>query len=210
MTRFVRTCSTIRSQGAPAAGEKKMRETEFAAFLRGVNVGGNNMIPMEQLKRAFESLQCANVQTVLASGNVTFQASTMATGALEKKIEKMLEARFGKKIGVRVRTLDSLRRMAASQPFKGINPTSQTRLYVTFLPEKPASPPRPSSRFPRGFRILRVTPGEVFSALTLSAEARTVDLMQLLESEFGHGITTRSYNTILRVLKTNGRPGPAV
>lgn len=185
-----------------------MSKNEYVAFLRGINVGGNVLVPMERLKRTFEALRFTNVRTVLASGNVLFQAPAMPVATLGKRIEKTLEKHFGRKIGVIVRSLDRLRRLAASEPFKDVNVSPETRLYVTFLPER-QKPLRSTCTSPEGFRILLVTPGEVFSAFTLAPGTRTVDLMQFLEKEFGHGITTRNYNTILRVLKTRGGPAPA-
>jgi len=174
---------------------------DYAAFLRGINVGGHGVVSMEKLRHAFESLRFKNVRTLLASGNVVFQAPPAP--ALEKKIEKALREVFGREIGVLVRSLEALRRLAASRPFKGIDVTPQTRLYVTFLKEKPVGRlPLPRESPGGHFRILRVTSGEVFSVLTPAPGGRTVDLMQVLEKEFGRGITTRNYNTILRVLKS--------
>ena len=46
---------------------------KYAAFLRGINVGGNNIIKMEELKKVFESMGFLNVKTILASGNVLFR-----------------------------------------------------------------------------------------------------------------------------------------
>ncbi len=131
--------------------------TEYVAFLRGINVGGHMLVPMERLKQAFESLRFTNVQTVLASGNVLFQAPPTAVGTLGKRIEKTLETRLGKKIGVLVRSLDRLQRLAASEPFRDADVSPETRLYVTFLPEGQKAT-RSTSKSPDGFRILLVTP----------------------------------------------------
>src|SRR5260221_10646488 len=46
---------------------------KYIAFLRGINVGGNNLIKMSDLKKQFEDLGFTNVQTVIASGNVIFE-----------------------------------------------------------------------------------------------------------------------------------------
>jgi len=42
----------------------------------------------------------------------------------------------------------------------------------------------------------------VCSVLVLSSNSRTVDLMKVLEKEFGSKITTRNWNTIVRLMKT--------
>jgi hypothetical protein len=80
--------------------------------------------------------------------------------------------------------------------------TPQTRLYVTFLADRPKSKKTPQSQ-DKDFRILHISDGEVFSVLTLSPDRRTVDLMKVLETEFGKKITTRNWNTVSRILKAS-------
>lgn len=169
--------------------------TRYAAFLRGINVGGNNLISMDDLLEAFASWGFANVKTVLASGNVIFDAKAVTAQGIE---QKMAES-FGMGSSVILRTIDNLQALADADPFRGIKVTPQTRLYVTFLAEKPKS-----DRVPRqdeNFRILRVSGGEVFSVLTVVPDRRTVDLMKVLEDTFGKKVTTRNWKTVLRVLK---------
>jgi uncharacterized protein (DUF1697 family) len=165
-------------------------------------VGGNKPVRMDDLKKAFAALGFAKVATILASGNVLFESKTASAEALAKQIEEKLKKVFRVEIGVLVRRLDEIRRLAASQPFKGVTVTPQTRLYVTFLSEKPASKLKIPSASPSGsFKILGVSPTEVCTALTLSPQGGTVDLMAFLEKEFGKKITTRNWNTIARILK---------
>ena len=177
-------------------------KTTYVAFLRGINVGGNKPIRMADLQKAFESLRFTNVKTVLASGNVLFDAPPSRPAALTAAIEKKLKQAFGTEIPVLVRTLKELQRLAESEPFRGVAVTPQTRLYVTFLTEKPASKLKiPYASPDRGFRILRVTACEVCSVVILTPQHGTLDLMGFLEKEFGKRITTRNWNTVLRLLK---------
>ena len=177
---------------------------KYAAFLRGINVGGHKIIKMEELKRAFESLGFKDVKTLLASGNVIFTAPSASESALVNKIEKKLEAVFGREIGVLVRKVDELQRLADAEPFAGIKVTPQTRLYVTFLSEKSKSSLKIPYESPdKNFRITRVTGSEVCSVLTLSPDSRTIDLMSIVGKEFGSNITTRNWNTIDKILKTS-------
>src|SRR5258708_5109578 len=60
--------------------------TKFAAFLRGINVGGNKLIKMDDLKKCFAALAFKNVKTILASGNVLFESTDDDEVALGKKI----------------------------------------------------------------------------------------------------------------------------
>ena len=177
---------------------------KYAAFLRGINVGGHKPVPMGKLKAALESLGFQNVHTLLVSGNVLFEAPAAGTPALAKKIEERLKKTFGTDIGTIVRTIQELRDLAGSGPFKAVRVTPQTRLYVTFLPERPQSSLKiPYSTPEKDFQILRVTATEVCSVVIVSPARRSVDLMNILEKEFGKRITTRNWNTVVRVLKAS-------
>ncbi len=178
----------------------------YAAFLRGVNVGGHKPVKMADLRAAFEAMEFQNVKTVLASGNVVFERPTGADlpdNALDLAayVEKNLDLSFGYPIDVALRTTADLRRLVDSAPFKGVAMTPDTRLYVTFLSDPAKSRPDFAYSAPEGdLRIVRVGPGEVCSVLTLSTARGTTELMALLEREFGGGVTTRNWNTVGKVL----------
>jgi uncharacterized protein (DUF1697 family) len=175
-----------------------------AAFLRGINVGGHNPVPMEELKKAFESLGFENVKTLLASGNVLFESSNPDATVLVKKIEGKLEKKFGREINVVIRTIKELQDLDKIHPFKGVLVTPQTRLYVTFLSEKSNTGLKIPYETPdKNCKIIRATGKEVCSVLTLSQNSNTTNLMSILEKEFGREITTRNWNTITRLLKIN-------
>ena len=48
--------------------------TRFVALLRGINVGGANVLPMEQFRALAEGLGWADVETYIQSGNLVFSA----------------------------------------------------------------------------------------------------------------------------------------
>jgi uncharacterized protein (DUF1697 family) len=111
---------------------------------------------------------------------------------------------FGREIGVLVRKVEELRRLAEANLFVGVKVTAQTRLYVTFLAEKDQSSLKIPYESPdKNFKIIRASGREVCSVATLSPSSRTVDLMSILEKEFGRKITTRNWNTIEKILKAS-------
>lgn len=177
----------------------------YAALLRGINVGGHKLVSMERLKNAFEALGFRNVKTLLASGNVLFEARVGSAAALARKIEKKLRQTFGQDIGTIVRTVNELQELAALAPFRKIKVTPRTRLFVTFLSEKPKTNLKIPYQSPdKSFRILRLTRGEICSVLTLGPQwAKNLRQMDILEKEFGKKITTRSWNTVVRLLKAS-------
>jgi len=185
---------------------------KYVAFLRGINVGGHKPLKMDALRTAFESLSFQDVTTVLASGNVLFESRSAGTSTLAKKIERRLATIFKHDIGVIVRTLAEIQSLADAKPFKRIKVTPRTGLYVTFLPEglvinagfdvySGAITPKNASktRLPV-FEIVRVSDGEVCSAVTRSADGQTTDFMAVIEKLFGRKVTTRNWNTIARIL----------
>ena len=173
---------------------------KYAAFLRGINVGGNKKVPMAKLKNVLEDMGFAEVRTLLASGNVLFDAKKESLPTLEKKIAAELEKQFGFTIPVLLREVSDVENIIESGPFKGINVTKDTRLYVTFLLENHKSAMKiPYASPDKSFRIIRLDDDSVFSILDLS-KSGTPEAMSILEKEFGKHITTRNWNTIMKVV----------
>jgi uncharacterized protein (DUF1697 family) len=188
----------------------------YAAFLRGINVGGNAQIKMEELRAAFGSLGFAGVGTLLNSGNVVFETAERDAPALTRTIEEKLEATFGRRISVILRDADAIRALLEVDPFAGIAVTSETRLYVTFLGGTPGAWRSGALNLPYAspegnVRVLREADGAVCSAIVLSPQQGTLDLMKLLEDAYGKNVTTRNWNTVLKVARAleNGPRGAA-
>lgn len=76
----------------------------YIAFLRGINVGGNNIIKMEDLRAAFEKMGLKKVKTYIQSGNVLFQSDLLETQKIEAIIEKELAKKFNYEAKVVVRS----------------------------------------------------------------------------------------------------------
>jgi uncharacterized protein (DUF1697 family) len=178
----------------------------YVALLRGINVGGRRPVKMAELQAAFDSAGFTAVRTVQASGNVVFEAADEYAHVVTRRIEEALDEvssagdsggpatnRAG--MAVLVRRLSDLRRLVDSEPFGGVPIEPATRLYVTFLahPAKTARPAHPK------VNLVKVTEEEVLTAITLSPDWGTTDLMAWLEREFGPGVTTRNWNTVVKI-----------
>lgn len=172
----------------------------FVAFLLGVNVGRRRM-KMADLKAVFEKLGFKNVKTVLASGNVLFHSNFTAP-VVKEKIEKKLLEHFRFEVKVILRSVTQIQKMIGSDPFKNISVTQNTRLYVLFLENTHNSTiTLPYLSQLKDFEILRIDDQEVYSVLTLTPNAHTVDSMNILGKEFGKHTTMRNWNTILKLVK---------
>jgi uncharacterized protein (DUF1697 family) len=176
--------------------------SKHIAFLRGINVGGHKPVRMDELRRAFEALGFQSVKTILASGNVLFDAPKASPRSLVKAIEAKLETALGHPISLLLRSVGEIQKLADARPFRDIQVTPQTRLYVTFLTEKPKSELKIPYESPdESFTILRVSSSEVCSVLTLSPKGQTTGMMGFVEKTFGCNITTRNWNTITKILE---------
>jgi uncharacterized protein (DUF1697 family) len=85
-------------------------------------------------------------------------------------------------------------------PFRNVKVTAETRLYVSFFSGKTDPIKIPSVPPGKGYRILHVRKSEAFSVITLSPTVNSTDLMGFLEKQFGKRITTRNWNTVLKIL----------
>jgi uncharacterized protein (DUF1697 family) len=116
--------------------------TIYAALLRGINVGGKNIIKMAELKRVFETIGLCEVQTFIQSGNVLFK-SNEDEELLCRKIGHEIETIFGFSVAVVLRTAKELERIICSCPFseEEISEAESTSkvesLYVSLLTHAP-------------------------------------------------------------------------
>jgi uncharacterized protein (DUF1697 family) len=109
-----------------------------AALLRGINVGGKNLLPMTDLARLFEEAGCAGVRTYIQSGNVLFTASRATAGKLPALIESGIAARFGYRVPVLLRTAEELGETIRRNPFLEVG-APENWLHVLFLAKQPDS-----------------------------------------------------------------------
>jgi len=103
--------------------------TRYAAFLRGVNVGGVNL-KMVEVAAALTDAGFANVRTILASGNVLLDSSG-GVAAVRKKAEAALRKRFGYDAWVLVYDIDTVRAILDAYPFE--REVDGYQSYVTFV-----------------------------------------------------------------------------
>ena len=104
----------------------------FVALLRGVNVGGNNMISMRALKESFEKMGFTQVSTYINSGNIIFATKEDDARKLEIKIEQMLLKDYQLDSKVVLRSLPEMAKLVKSLP-SGWGGDSSWRYNVVFL-----------------------------------------------------------------------------
>src|SRR5437763_10413034 len=129
------------SAGVPGSKSRRRKASttpnRYVALLRGINVGGANMLPMKDLTGMFVSAGCDNVQTYIQSGNVIFDAAPDVAGRLAGVIEKQIAKRYGLRIPVVLRTAEELGCIARTNPYLEQG-SAEDILHIVFLADLPA------------------------------------------------------------------------
>jgi uncharacterized protein (DUF1697 family) len=89
---------------------------KYIALLRGINVGGNNKVPMKDLKACFEQMGFCDVITYINSGNVVFSGLDQEITELISLCEKSLMETFGFPIRTAVISSEAYKRAMAHAP----------------------------------------------------------------------------------------------
>jgi uncharacterized protein (DUF1697 family) len=183
----------------------------YVALLRGINVGGNNLIRMADLKASFEGMGFDGVRTVIQSGNVVFRTADGDGGgtgdgtvaALTAKIERGLSRAFGYDARVAVRSHDELAAVVRKAP-RGFGAGADHRWYVVFLLE-PATPADVVAAAPPRAGVDRVTRGEgvVYFATLMSGRTRS-SLNRVIGTPVYQSMTIRSWSTAVKLLELSG------
>jgi uncharacterized protein (DUF1697 family) len=171
------------------------------AFLRSINVGGHN-VKMDQLRRIFESLGFAGVETYIASGNVVFESTSRNVKTLETRIEGELLKTLGYEVATFVRSARELAHVAEYNPFAGIDDAAG--LYIAFLPEPPGAVAKArllslqtkTDKFHFHGREL------FWSCLTRFSESTFSG--QVLEKVLGTQVTVRKSTTVIQLVARYG------
>jgi uncharacterized protein (DUF1697 family) len=112
-----------------------MKDTQYLALLRGINVGGKNIIKMTDLKTCFEDMGLSDVVTYIQSGNVLFTSADKDKTKLTNQIEKALSERFSYTSRVVVVAYRELKGIVQQAP-KGFGAEPEIYRYdVIFLKE---------------------------------------------------------------------------
>ncbi|WP_339722702.1 DUF1697 domain-containing protein [uncultured Paraglaciecola sp.] len=106
----------------------------WIVLLRGINVGGKNIVPMKQLADMLLGLGCQNVHTYIQSGNVLLQNSESNAQVLSEKIANEMLQTFGFQPHILLLTLAQFEQAATNNPFPNAQSNPKT-LHMFFLAE---------------------------------------------------------------------------
>lgn len=175
--------------------------TRYVALLRGINVGGKNLIKMSDLTSCFEQHGFDDVTTYIQSGNVVFGSTGATLAALTERVEGMLATSFGYQASVVIRTKRQLQEVVESAPEGFGAEPDRYRYDVIFL--------MPPLTAPTAMRSVRTKDGVdrawsgrgvlYFSRLT--ARASQSQLSRIVSMPIYRRMTIRNWNTTTKLLR---------
>jgi len=179
--------------------------TIYISILRGINVGGQKKIRMEDLKVLYEGLDFSEVTTYIQSGNVIFKTGfPVSNSVLSEKIEQAIEEKYHFHVPVIIRTTDEMYQVLSSNPFLNEEGINREKLHVTFLEELPQSTKviaiKESDFSPDRFRII----GKEVYLYCPGGYGNTKLSNTFFEKKLHVKATTRNWKTVGKLAELTG------
>jgi uncharacterized protein (DUF1697 family) len=177
----------------------------YIALFRGINVGGKNVLAMEDLVATLEYTGARDVATYIQSGNAVFRSEEKDASFLSDRIRAAIEERHGFEPQVLVLGSEELERAVRSNPF----PEAESDLRTLHLYFMAASPERPDldgleeiqgkrERFFLGEGVFFLHAPDGIGRSRLAANA---------ERLLGVPATARNWRTVRKVMEMADRRG---
>ncbi len=170
------------------------------ALLRAINVSGQKIIKMEDLRRMFEMPGLKNISSFIQSGNILFDATEKDTERLRIKIEKKLLKDLGYAVEVFVRTAGEISAIVDNNPFSGITSDHKTATYVSFLSGMPtAAQIKDIEAQSFDMEQYRVKGRELYCRMIKDMGHKEVFSNKLMEKKLGLIATTRNITSVTKL-----------
>ncbi|VVB69743.1 Uncharacterised protein [uncultured archaeon] len=169
---------------------------KYVAFLRAINVGGHNLIKMQDLVKLFTSLEFENTVTYLQSGNVIFETNEKNSKEISEKIEKKIIDILKKEVKVFIRTESELNKLVESKQFK--QNIANSHAYVIFIEDKPSTIPLKSPK--EDVEIIAIENNNIIS-LSHLVNGKYGSPGNYLETKLKILTTTRNCNSLNGLMK---------
>ena len=139
------------SKGIPLYGNKNLtaernllnlngdRMNTYIALFRGINVGGNNTLPMKDLIAILEDNGARNIQTYIQSGNAVFKTEENNPSQLSIKLAAEIKKHQGFEPYIHIIEFEALIKAIQENPFPETE-NDPSNLHLGFLASKPKSP----------------------------------------------------------------------
>lgn len=173
---------------------------KYVALLRGINVGGKNMVPMAELKQVFAALNFQNISTYINSGNVIFDTAATDILNLQQQCQAAILEHFQIEVPVAVISVTDLKAALAHAPaWWGVAPESKHNTIIVIPPVDPATiiaeVGAAKLEYERVFNYGQV----IFWSAPLKTFSRTSWSKITAKTSYG-AITIRNANTIKKLI----------
>jgi uncharacterized protein (DUF1697 family) len=172
-------------------------QSRFIALLRGINVGGQKIIKMADLKRMFEAAGFHNVVTYIQSGNVVFDAPHPDADLLRREIETMLKSHLSYDVPTLVRRQADFHQTIARNPYHTITEGDVRKVSVTMLEGEPLAAAVASLPTASGTDELQVVGRDVYILHMAYGDTKLNN--NFIEKKLGTWATTRNWATICKL-----------
>jgi uncharacterized protein (DUF1697 family) len=171
----------------------------YAALLRGINVGGNKMVPMADLRAMAGNLGLENPKTLLQSGNLIFGAKAQPPAKLEQVLEQATKKTIGVECSYLLRTADEWTAIVEGNPFRRLAEASPSYLVVTFCREAPnAAALETLKREARAGEEFKVVGRELYLWYP-NGQGTSKLAIALSKNRLGTICTARNWNTVTKI-----------
>lgn len=189
----------------PRAGRRATgTERTFLALLRGINVGGKNVIRMADLRACFERAGFGDVVTYIQSGNVVFSAPVAGAATLADRTEAMLSEAFDYRARVVVRSASQMRAVIDSAP-RGFGARPQEFRYDVIFLKEPLSASSAMAVVDPKPGVDRAYAGDgVLYFSRLISRATQSRLSRIVSQPIYKSMTIRNWNTTTKLAQLMG------
>ena len=170
-------------------------------MLRGVNVGGHNMIKMDALKALCVSLKLKDPQTYVQSGNVIFSSEEKDQAKLTRRLQDAIEKKFKFRPDVILRTAAEVRDVIKKNPFAKRSGIEPGKLLVNFLVADPGKEAREKALAIKiGPEDLHLIGREAYIYFP-NGQGRSKFPWPAIERALGTSGTGRNWNSVTKLLE---------
>lgn len=176
----------------------------YIALLRGINVGGNNKIPMAALREALQQTGFDAIQTYIQSGNVIFTSEFREKNQIQSAIEQCITDTFGLRIAVFVCTAQEWQTLHDTNPLIDTPekiPLDPKQHHLTLLSAAPDESRiyaiQPTNFAPDRFSVI----GQYVYLHTPDGYGKTLLTNGFFEKTLGVKATTRNWRTVAELKK---------
>jgi uncharacterized protein (DUF1697 family) len=174
----------------------------YVALLRGINVGGKNLLPMADLVALFSTERCAHIRSYIQSGNVVFTAEDACARTLESAIPAAIFKRFGFSPAVVLRAAGELEQIVASNPFADADTGLLHVGFLTSAPDRTAIASLDPDRSPGDSFVVRGR--EIYLHLA-NGMGKTKLTNAYFDSKLKAVSTFRNWRTVKKLIELAGQ-----